>query len=174
MKNLQYIFCAAFFCISIVNSAGAQNKPDKKAAKIAAIAAIVDSKNFVFDADSEAGRTLNNSYNLTVSQDTVTASLPYNGESHTSLYGSTDGDLNFKWTKCAYKVAYDDKGNKEISITPTDFTAKGANVVQLLQLYIAANGYAVLRVNSVNHSIISFTGTIQKGHPNAQASLVIN
>jgi len=176
MKNLLYIFCAAIICVSAVNTAGAQVKNDKRAAKTAAIAALVDSRNFLFDAtyvspQRGGGHALGSPYDVTVTPDTISAYLPYFGEAHLADYGSTDGGIKVKWTKFDYKVTVNKKGNKEILITPKNISAGDPKAVQSFRFFISSDGYATLQIINLNRDPISFNGTIEPRNPKVQASL---
>ena len=147
-------------------TAGAQTKTDKNAVKSAEVNKLIIDKNFVFNATyvtplRGGGRALTSEYDLTVSNDAITAYLPYFGQAYLANYGSIDNGIKFNWTNFTYKETPDKKGNREILITPKDKSASDPNAVQSLRLYISSDGYASLQITNMNRDPITFNGTIE-------------
>ena len=134
----------------------AENSPEKTTQ----IKTLVDSKNYVFIANSvspQRGRVrqLSYGYDMTVSPDTIKASLPYFGRAYSAPIGSSEGGINFTSTNFEYTAVDRPKGGWDITIKP-----KESIDARQLQLYISGNGYASLNVVSNNRDPISFSGTI--------------
>lgn len=170
MKNLIKTFSILLICTCCFYAAHAQTKTDKRAAKSAEINKLVTDRNFVFNATyvtplRGGSRALTNEYDLTVSNDAITAYLPYFGQAYLANYGSTDNGIKFNWTNFTYTETPDKKGNREILIIPKDKSASDANAVQSMRLYISSDGYASLQITNMNRDPISFNGTIEPKRP---------
>jgi len=169
MKTLSKIILA---CLIILNGANvyAQNANDKKAKQAALTAQRVNGKDFVFNANyvtpaRGGGHSLNDNYDLVVSQDSVIAYLPYFGRAYMApAYGSTDNGIKFTWTNFTYKVTVDKKKGFEILIKPVKQDVGDANGVQFVRLSVGASGYASLQVTNFNRDPITFDGTIEARH----------
>jgi Domain of unknown function (DUF4251) len=177
MKNLIKIFCVLLIGSMGFNTATAQTRADKKAAKAASITKLIEDKNYVFVADyvsptRGAGHALTSEYDLTIAKDSVIAYLPYFGRAYLADYGSTDEGIKFSWTKFDYKVTPDKKGDFEILITPVEKNIGDAKAVQSIRLRISPDGYASLQVTSFNREPISFNGSIEsRVKPKVQSAL---
>jgi hypothetical protein len=164
MKTLRNILILAIIVITGSASVNAQtSRKEKQAAKEAAVKAMVEAKQYTFTADyvlpqRGGGRQLNSDYDLRVKSDSVIAYLPYFGQAYFDVpYNPTDGGIKFTSTKFDYKVNVKKKGGWEITIKPADVK----NTSNLF-LYISADGYATLTVNSVNRDVITFHGQLEQ------------
>ena len=86
--------------ICCFNTAGAQTKTDKKAARIEKMTQLINSRNYIFIADNVSparggGRSLTCEYYLTVAKDSVIAFLPYFGRAYLADYSGYDGGIKF-------------------------------------------------------------------------------
>jgi hypothetical protein len=122
---------------------------------------IVEEKNFVFVAQQALparGRTiqLTGGYDFTMNGDSAIAYLPFFGRAFTAPYGG-EGGIQFTSTSFIYNVV-EKKNRWEISIKPND-----ASNIQQIYIDVSSNGYATMRVNSINRSPMAFTGYITEG-----------
>jgi hypothetical protein len=169
MKNLIKIFYTFLIISCCFYTTHAQTKDDKKAAKNAETAKMVNGKKFLFNANyvnpmRGGGRELTSPYDLTILKDTITAFLPYFGRAYSSNYGSTDNGIKFTWTHFDYVAKPGKKGGWDILISPKegDKNIGDANSVQSVRLSISVDGYGSLQVMSTNRDPISFNGTVEK------------
>ncbi|QEC74471.1 DUF4251 domain-containing protein [Mucilaginibacter ginsenosidivorax] len=169
MKLLNRISVVAAFIFIGINMAGAQTRQEKKAARVAEVKQLIESQNFVFDANyvnpsRGAGRALTSSdYDLTITKDTIIAYLPYFGRAYVApSYGSTEGGIKFTNTHFTYALKAGKKDGWNITIKPTNKNIGDSRDVQSLYLTVSSDGYASLQVISTNRDAISFNGTIQQ------------
>ncbi|MGZ3757701.1 MAG: DUF4251 domain-containing protein [Mucilaginibacter sp.] len=170
MKALIKIICALLIVGGVAQGAHAQaTKADKKAARIAEIVMLINTKNFVFMATyanptrGMQSRALTTEYDLTLSGDTLTAYLPYFGRAYLADYNSaTEGGIKFTTTEFDYKVTKGKKGNFSIMITPLKSSLSDPRAVKTMRLDVTPDGYASLQVISLNRDPISFEGEIRK------------
>ena len=170
MKALTKIICALLIAGGVTQGAHAQaTKADKKVAKIAEIATLINTKNFVFMANyanptrGMQSRALTSEYDLTLSGDTLTAYLPYFGRAYLAdYYSATEGGIKFTTTDFTYKVTKGKKGNFEILINFSKSSLSDPRAVKTMRLDVTPDGYASLQVISLNRDPISFEGEIQK------------
>lgn len=118
----------------------------------------IESKHYIFKARNAVPltggvRQLTSEYDLTVSNDSVIAYLPYFGRAFSATPGKTSDGINFTSTNFTYNVTQGKKGGWMIEIRPKD-----AGDVRQLNLNLSKNGYGTLLVNSQNRQSISFTG----------------
>ena len=192
MKKLLNTSYAILICLFCVGTSTAQNaKAEKKAEKTAELKRIVEGKNYVFKANSanptgnssvqvsgssiQAGNlasmmgggsiALTGTYDLTLSNDTLTAFLPYYGVAYTAPLNPTEGGIKFKTTKFDYKVTEKKNGNIEISFKPLDLQQRAPGDVQRMIMTVSAGGYANLQITLLNRQPISFTGTLEEVKP---------
>jgi hypothetical protein len=166
MKKLK-LFSMLFICALGLNLSYAQaTKVDKKAAKAAEIKRIISSGSYVFKATyvipmSMAPRNLNSDYDVTVTKDKLDIYLPYFGRAYAAPRDLYDGGL--KLTTSSFKnVTLNKKGGWDITIKPTDSNPPGVKDIQVLYLTVNPDGYASLRVTSLNKQPISFNGYIDE------------
>ena len=118
----------------------------------------IESKHYVFKARTVmpatgGTRQLTSAYDLTVSEDSVIAFLPYFGRAYSATPGQVNQGINFTSTDFTYSVKQGKKGGWMIEIKPKD-----ARDIKQLNLNLSRNGYGTLHVNSQNRQSISFTG----------------
>ena len=147
MKKLLNIFYALLICSFCVGTSAAQStKAEIKAGKSAELKRILNAKNYVFRANiaqpmgsagvqmsgfntigmnnianamNGASVPLTSSYDLTLSNDTLTAFLPYFGTAYIAPpMGNTEGGIKFTTTKFDYTVTEKKKGNIQILFKP--------------------------------------------------------
>lgn len=100
--------------------------------------------------------SLDYSYSLKVSKDTINSYLPYFGRAYTAPISPTDGGIKFTSKDFDYSVTKNKKGMWDVSITTKDTPRKYS-----LSLSIGDTGYATLVVNENNRQPISFYGKIE-------------
>ena len=98
---------------------------------------------------------LNGSYDVKITPDSVIAFLPFFGRSYTAPVNPSEGGIKFTSTDFVYKKSIR-KNNYEIEIIPRDNTE-----TRNLYITISPNGYASLRVLSLNKTPISFNGEVR-------------
>ncbi len=122
--------------------------------------ALIDAKNFVFDAEKiypQGARMINldyNTYSLKFNSENVVCDLPFFGRGYNIGYGS-DGGIKFEGKP--EKITVEQKGKKYTIKT----TVKGENDVYDLLFTIFYDGGTTLNVNSNNRSSISYDGQIR-------------
>lgn len=151
-------------------SYGQQNNDDKKHNKSEEIQNLVNSKNYVFVAQTVlpiGGRIINLSspYDLKVLGDTVVSDLPYFGRAFVAPINPSEGGFHFKSTDYSYNVKERKKGGWDITILPKD-----TKDVRQMFLTITEGGYASLQVTSNNRQSISYNGYIDRNQNNTVAS----
>jgi hypothetical protein len=191
MKILVNIFFTLLVCLVCVGTSVAQStKAEKKAEKAADLKRIVNGKSYVFRANFAlpmgsasvrvAGSMPNNiantmngssvaltsSYDLTLSNDTLTAFLPYYGVAYTAPpMSSTEGGVKFTTTKFDYKVTEKKNGNIEIFFKPLNLEPRAPSDVQRMTLTVSQGGFANLQITLLNRQPISYTGTLEEVKP---------
>ncbi len=145
-----------------------QSRREKRAAadgiKMEEINKLIESRNFCFIAKNAlpmggGSIFLTSRYSLDVRNDTVTAWLPYYGESYRAEFGTGEGGIKFtdKPVKSEWNIT-DKKYEVVLSVKiPSD--------EYHLQLTVTRLGYATLNVQSNNRQSISFTGNIVPPEP---------
>ncbi|RFZ94181.1 DUF4251 domain-containing protein [Mucilaginibacter conchicola] len=164
MKRLLNILTVVILAITLAAPAHAQTDKQKKAAqKAQEIKALVDSKNFVFQANymypmGGGQRFLTSPYDITIAKDTVTSFLPYFGVAYNNAGYNNNNDAGIKFTSTKFDYTVNDlkKGGYRIFIKPNDVPG---NVQMYLDVYF--NGYANLSINSVNRQSIRFDGVVK-------------
>src|SRR5882724_12009422 len=153
MKNSSKIFKAiiplSFIAIiSFSQAAHSQSseKQEKENAKIDALKKAIESRRFVFMAQSAtpmSGRTrqLTYDYQLDLRNDTVVSDLPYYGRAYSSSYGGSDGGIVFTTTNFEYSAKEGAKGGWDIIIAP-----KEIRTVTRMMLSVSNAGYGTLTV----------------------------
>jgi hypothetical protein len=163
-KNIGYkSLLLMLLMVAVFNFTYAQSsKEERDAEKIAAIQNMVQSKNFVFVAETMnpmGGRSmfLNSVFDLRVSPDKIQSDLPYFGRAFIAPIDPTRGALQFVSEDFNYGIEPAKKGGWEVSIVPNDHRD-----VRQMSLSISPKGHAFLQVLSNNRQSISFNGHIEK------------
>lgn len=147
--------------MAVFLTAGAQSKAQVKTSKADKIKQLVQSRNYVFEAQSVfpmRGRTrqiTGEGYDLTVSRDTVNSYLPYFGRAYSAPLDPSKGGIQFISKDFEYTEKPGKRGGWDITIQPKD-----VREVQQLFLSVSEDGYASLQVTSTNRQPISFNGVI--------------
>lgn len=160
--KLYHFILACGLAVTTSMPAFSQTKQEQPTSKEASTARLVDAKNYTFVAQTALpmrGRTINltSEYTLEVSQDTITAFLPYYGRAYSAPLDPSKGGIKFTSTQFTYDRKAGKRGGWNISITPSDVRS-----TQKLSLSITDDGYASLQVISNNRQPISFNGHIRK------------
>jgi hypothetical protein len=163
---IKLTFVLAIVVFSINNTNAQSTKKEKQAAKVAKIKALLDARNYIFDAtyvipQRGNSRSISYGYDVIVSKDTVTAFLPYFGRVTIAPIDASDGGVKFTSTKFDYKTE-PAKNGYNITITPKENNTQGSKDVRYLRLNVSTSGYASLQVISNNRDPISFNGTIEE------------
>ncbi|MWB96149.1 DUF4251 domain-containing protein [Flavobacterium sp. GA093] len=143
----------------------AQEKKSKKELKAEAklnkekeIAALIDAKNFVFDAERvmpQGYRTINidyNTYFLKFTEEKVEADLPFFGRAFNVAYGSSDGGMKFEGKPEDIII---EKKKKYYEIKAT---VKGKEDVYSILMSVYFEGGTTLTINSNKRASISYDG----------------
>lgn len=164
MKNL-LIISILIFSVFTTNSQDKKSKKELKAEKKAQqreeIKSIVESKTFVFKANTAnpmRGRTVNltSDYDVKVTRDSIFSYLPFFGVAYSASYGGTDSPMifnhpfetiNFENTKNGYLVKVSVKNNND----RLEYS-----------FHISVTGSTSLNVSSLNRQAISYNGNIKK------------
>lgn len=150
---------ALFFLVTFVISA--QNKDTDTN-----IFEIIDSKQFVFEAESLTSssgfhKNLTTHYELRVDRDSVSASLPFFGRAYSGAYAG-DGGISFDNVMEEYSVELKEKKKEKNNVTYIKFTVKGDNDYFNCTLRASSSGTSSLTITSTNRQTISYMGTIIK------------
>lgn len=164
MKNL-LIISILIFSVFTTNAQDKKSKKELKAEKKAQqreeIKSIVESKTFVFKANTAnpmRGRTVNltSDYDVKVTRDSIFSYLPFFGVAYSASYGGTDSPMifnhpfetiNFENTKNGYLVKVSVKNNND----RLEYS-----------FHISITGSTSLNVSSLNRQAISYNGNIEK------------
>jgi hypothetical protein len=166
MKNI-LILVLIFLLAMNVNAQESQKKSkkelkaEKKAQQAEEIKALVESKNFVFNARNAnpmngRNKTLTSDYDVKVTRDSIYSYLPYYGVSHSAVYGGTESPMIFSQPfesittenlKKGYLVKVVVKNNSD----RLDFSFN-----------ISLSGSTSLTVSSMNRQTISYYGDVVK------------
>ena len=156
------------FLSLIVTASYAQEKSKKqlkearKVEKEKQIAALVDSKEFVFIGKTAIGQgfrnidlTTNSNY-MEFKPDKIKSEMPFFGRGYSGIgYGSSDGGLHFEGIPKEFTV---EKGKKGYQIKAA---VKGGTDLYTLSLSVSFGGNATLTINSNNRSSIFYDGEIK-------------
>jgi hypothetical protein len=128
--------------------------------KQAAIRQLVESKNYVFRAQTAMPQTgqvrnLTSIYDLKITANSIVSDLPYFGRAYAPA-DPNEGGIVFNSSNFSYTSKEKKKGGWEIAIKPADIKAD----VSQMWLSISTDGYATLRVIGNNRNPISFNGQI--------------
>ena len=152
-----------FLLLALVVSMTARAQSSDKSAKgAAAIKALVESQNYVFKPQTVMpltgrARQLNYDYRLTVTTGSIVSELPYFGRAYAPApYEPTNSPMSFTTKSFDYTLQPRKKGGWDVTIKPKDLKQD----IQQLYLSISDDGYANLRIISVNRDAISYNGSI--------------
>ncbi|MGO4770286.1 DUF4251 domain-containing protein [Flavobacterium sp. W22_SRS_FK3] len=140
-------------------------KKERELQKQKEIKALIDSKNFVFEAQKvmpQGGRLLNldyNTYFLKFNETKTTCDLPFFGRGFNIPYGGGEGGIKFEGIPEDIRI---EKNKKSYNIKTT---VKGKEDVYNLFFTVFFNGGATLSVNSNNRASISYDGEIEAPKP---------
>ncbi|MBX3253130.1 MAG: DUF4251 domain-containing protein [Chitinophagaceae bacterium] len=166
--NIQHIIYKHMALTAVLLTALAYTAPlhaqtpgrEKETQEEAILREAVDSKNFVFKAQTIVpmngmSRQLNASYDLTVSSDKIISFLPYMGRLYTAPIDPAQGPLRFTSSDFEYNIQPGKKGGWQISIKPKDVRS-----VREFNLSITESGYATLQVNGNDRQPVTFYGYV--------------
>lgn len=153
MKNRLFLIAG----IALLSLRAAAQSADEKAS---AVKDMVESKNFVFEAQTALPlrgsiRQLTTEYDLKVTPTAIVSDLPYFGRAFVAPMNPTQSPLQFTSAKFDYATTPRKNGGWEIVIKPTDHPG-----VQSMTLTISTAGYSTLQVTNLNRDPISFNGEI--------------
>ena len=169
MKNIIYLSVIVLVAITALSACSSQ----KSSLNNTNTSDLVSSRSFTFVAQSvfptEDARynvrnmfpngsnlyQLTSRYDVRVTSDSVIAYLPFFGRAYTAPVNPSEGGIKFTSTKFSYRESIRKK-NYEIEIVPQD-----NNDVRNIFITISPNGFASLRVLSVNKTPIAYNGTIE-------------
>ena len=146
-----------FALIALLSARAAAQSGDEKAA---AVKDMVESKNFIFQAQTAlpmrgGTRQLTTEYDLKVTPTAIVSDLPYFGRAFVAPMNPTQSPLQFTSTRFTYSTDPRKKGGWEVIIKPADHRD-----VQQMTLTISTAGYTTLQVTNLNRDPISFNGEI--------------
>lgn len=159
LSILLVLSCFLSFSVFAQKKSSKELKAEKELQQQKQIEALIDSKNFVFEAQklSPRGGRIRmldyNTYFLKFNQEKVTCDLPFFGRGYNIGYGS-EGGIKFEGTPENIKV---EKKNKSYNLKAI---VKGKDDVYNLIFSIFFNGSTTLSVNSNNRSSITYYGEI--------------
>ena len=161
MKTIKSTFLL-LACLAFLNVCGQNSKEEKKAARALAVKNMVDSRRYLFQAQSAmpmkgGSRQLSSGYTFTVSPDTVISDLPYYGRSYQAPINPSDAGIKFTSSDFEYTVKNGKKGGWDIMIQPKDVR----NSPQV-NITISESGFSSVRVTSNDRQPISFSGNIEE------------
>lgn len=135
-------------------------KQERELQKQKEIQALIDAKNFVFDAEKaypQGTRMINldyNTYTLKLNPENVVCDLPFFGRAFNVAYGS-DGGIKFEGKP--ERITVEQKGKKYL----IKATVSGTNDVYDLLFTIFNDGGTTVNINSNNRASISYDGNIR-------------
>ncbi|MEO8239512.1 MAG: DUF4251 domain-containing protein [Flavobacterium sp.] len=144
-------------------------KAEKELQKQKDIKALIDSENFMFEAQKvnpQGGRFIildYNTYFLKFNTEKTTCDLPFFGRAYNISYGG-GGGIKFEGTPEKIQV---EKRKKNYIIKAT---VKGKDDVYDLMLTVFFNGSATLSINSNNRASISYDGEIRSLKPTTESN----
>lgn len=137
-------------------------KAEKKAQQIAEIKAIVENRNFVFNASTAnpmSGSTVNltTDYEMTIKNDSVFSYLPYYGVAHSgAAFGNNNSPMRFNKPIEQYSSEVTKNGYR------VKFKVKNVNDVIDCTFHISETGSTALSVSSMNRQSINYSGDLLK------------
>jgi hypothetical protein len=153
MKSKLFLFAM----IALVSARATAQSADEKAA---AFKDMVESKNYVFQAQTvlpmRGGvRQLTTEYDLKITPTAIVCDLPYFGRAYVAPMNPAQGPLQFTSSNFSYTTTPRKKGGWDVVIKPNDHRD-----VQQMTLTISSAGYTTLQVTNLNRDPISFNGVI--------------
>lgn len=162
---LLVLFCFLVFPVLAQEKSKKQLKAERELQKQKEIEAMIDSKNFVFEAQKampQGGRLLNldyNTYFLKFNETKTTCDLPFFGRAFNVPYGGGDGGIKFEGVPENIQI---EKKKKSYNVKAT---VKGKEDVYDLLFSVYFDGGTSLSVNSNNRAFISYDGEIHAPKP---------
>jgi hypothetical protein len=153
------IFSLLSFSVSAQEKTKKELKEERELKKQNEIQALLDAKNFVFEAQKvtpQGGRLIQldyNTYFLNFNTENTDCDLPFFGRGFNVAYNG-DGGIKFEGKPENIKI------EKKKKNTILKATVRGKNDVYDLMFSIFSNGTATLNVNSNNRAPISYDGII--------------
>ncbi|MBP4138326.1 DUF4251 domain-containing protein [Flavobacterium geliluteum] len=141
-------------------------KAQEKLKKEKEIEALIENKNFVFDAERvlpQGFRTIIidfNTYFLKFTEDKIECDLPFFGRAFNVGYGSNDGGIKFEGKPENLKI---EKKKKHYELKAT---VKGKEDVYTIFLMIYFEGGTTVSINSNKRAPISYDGNIRASKAN--------
>jgi hypothetical protein len=158
MKTFKLVLGSMVLLICLSAVSFAQSKSQKSAR----LNSLLDSKSFVFRAESATPmgggniRLTSSYYNVQLLKDSLNSFLPYFGTAFRSSYGSAESPLDFTSSDFSYESKTNAKGMKTITVRvnqPSDPAT--------LIFSVGPSGYGTLQVSSLNRQPISFYGVVE-------------
>ncbi|WP_343707273.1 DUF4251 domain-containing protein [Flavobacterium sp.] len=159
MSILMFLLSIASFSVSAQEKTKKELKQERELKKQNEIKALIDSQNFVFEAQKatpQGGRLIQldyNTYFLKFKTDNTTCDLPFFGRGYNVGY---NGDGGIKFEGKPENVKVETKKNNTI----LKATVRGKSDVYNLMFSIFYNGSTTLSVSSNNRGPISYDGII--------------
>jgi len=164
MTHIKYSrFLLIFFLLLFAFShEGIAQQNKKSVSKKAAVKNMIDSQQFVFEAQSVTPlrgnfRSLTSSYDVTVTKDSLRSYLPYFGRAFNPPYNPSASPLDFTSTKFSYSFSSRKKNVWNIIIKPKDNSE-----IQQYLFTVFDNGRASLNVTSTSRDPILFNGYVRE------------
>ncbi len=134
-------------------------KAEKKAQQMEVIKAIAESQNFVFSARNAtpmSGRSLNltSEYIVKVTNDSIFSYLPYQGMSHSAVFGGTESPMIFSQPIETYKIE-ETKNGYMVKLSVNNRT-DNLN----FSFHISQTRLTNLSVSSINRQPMSYSGEV--------------
>lgn len=161
--KLSFISCIAFL-LMVSGCVTTQNKFNKQAK----VQRLLDSKDFVFVAESANPmgggniRLTSSFYQLSFHKDSLNSFLPYFGTAFRAPYGTSESPLIFSSSDFTYDATASKSGTRTLIIKMNE-----PEDPSVLTLTVSSSGYGTLQVSSVHRQPISFYGVIEPNTKNA-------
>jgi hypothetical protein len=163
MKHIKYFHFLFITCLLLVTFSQcltAQKNEEDDTKKIA-FKNMVDSQNFVFEAQSATPlrggfRNLTSPYEVKVTRDSLVSYLPFFGRAYNPPITPNELALEFTSTNFSYSVSPHKKNGWDIVIKPKDKTE-----IQQYLFTVFDNGNASLNVTSTSRDAITFNGYVR-------------
>lgn len=160
MLNLNKTSTLFALTMLLLSGGVAAQEKKKKATEETVVETAIDTKNFIFKAQTMIPSTgitrqLTSDYDLTVSNDKMISFLPYMGRVFSPVFNPSEGPLTFTSKNFLYSYKAGKKDGWTISIKPRDVRA-----VREYNLNVTADGYATLIVTGNDRQPITFYGYV--------------